>query len=160
MREHKISSVEANNKRHSFAVTIGGGRYEVPYSLAHIEGVIESVAPDGEIGNAGFTWVTRKGGEGTMLAEEVLWIYEDPEVRFRHTLHELTMEARRRQARVQVSSRALARMIRTTNSRVLQLLDPSYQRKSIKQMSKLLAALGAQVEVTVRDRRKTGRVGS
>ena len=87
MREHRISSVEANNKRHSFAVTIGGSSYEVPYSLAHIEGVIESVAPDGEIGNAGFTWVTRDGDEGTMLAEEVLWIHEDPEVQLPPPAH-------------------------------------------------------------------------
>lgn len=157
MSAYKIKDVAANNQRHSFVVKIGAGQYEIPYSLAHIDGVIDSVRPDREIGHAGFTWVTRDGCEGTMLAEEVLWIHEDPEVHFRHTLRELTLEARRRQRVTHVSSRALARMIGTTHSRVLQLLEPGYQQKSIRQMSALLAALGAQVDVTVRDRSRRAR---
>lgn len=126
--------------------------YVVPYAMAKVEGLVEAACADAEAAGAGFVWTTRDGVEGAMLAEEVLWIHRDPEVRHEQLLYELTVEARRRQEASGVSQRALARMLGTSPARVQLLLDPTaYRGKSVKAMLALLSVLGAEVEFSVRD---------
>ena len=155
MKRHKVREVSFSNRARAFRVRISrrDDDYVVPYSMAGVDGLVDSVAPDTEIGNDGFTWITRDGGEGTLLAEQVLWLHHDPEVRLRHTLYELSIEARRRKQELNISTRTLAGMLRTSPARVHALLDPTISRgKTINAMAKLLSALGARVDVSVSDR--------
>jgi len=159
MNRHKVEEVWFGNRARAFHVRISrrDGAYVIPYAMAGVSGLVDSVAPDAEIGNDGFTWTTRGGDEGTMLAEQVLWIHSDPEVRLRHMVYELSLEARRRQEKLNISTRTLAGMLRTSPARVHTLLDPTvYRGKTINAMAKLLAALGAELDVSVRDREAVG----
>jgi len=52
-----------------------------------------------------------------MLAEEVLWIHRDPEVRHQHLLYELTLEALERKDAQGVGIRALAAVMGTSPAR-------------------------------------------
>ena len=95
MNVHRVQSMEFNNRRRLFRVRIVGraNAFAIPFGLAKVEGLVDSVSVDAETNGAGFVWRTRDGVEGAMLAEEVLWTHRDPEVRHQHLLYELTLEA-------------------------------------------------------------------
>jgi predicted amidophosphoribosyltransferase len=68
-------------------------------------------------------------------------------------IYELSVEARRRRRDLNISIRTLAGMLNTSPARVHALLDPTvYRGKTINAMTRLLAALGAEIDVSVRDR--------
>ncbi len=155
MKTHRVRRVEFNNRSKLFRLRIAGrGRdYVVPYGTAKVESLVESVEIDAETGGAGFLWTARDGVSGAMLADEVLWIYRDPQVRQDHLLYELTVEALRRKEEQGISIRALAEVLATSPARVQMLLRPTiYKNKSIKAMAALLSALGADIDVQVIDR--------
>lgn len=154
MKTYRVRSVEFNNRARSFEVRIAGREreYVVPYGMVRIDGLVDSVEVDPETNGAGFVWTLRDGTEGAILAEDVLWIHRDPEVRHRHLLYDLTVEAQHRQQAQNVSIRSLARMLETSPARVQLLLRPTvYRGKSVKAMLALLSALGAEVDIRVRD---------
>jgi hypothetical protein len=151
----RVESAEFNNRRRLFSVRIAGrdDAYVVPFGLAKVDGLVEAVEVDAETGGAGFLWTTQVGDSGAMLAEEVLWIHRDPEVRHQQLLYELTVEALQRKQDSGVGIRALAAVLRTSPARVQMLLRPTvYSGKSIKAMLALLSALGAEAEIRIRTR--------
>lgn len=155
MNAQRVQTVGFNNRRRLFDVRIKGRDrdYAVPFGLAKVDGLVESVEVDDETGGAGFVWRTKTGSEGAMLAEEVLWIHRDPEVRHEHLLYQLTLEALKRKEAEGVGIRALAAMLGTSPARVQMLLRPTVCRgKLIKAMLALLSALGAEAEIRVRTR--------
>ncbi len=161
MNAQRVQTVGFNNRRRLFDVRIKGRDrdYAVPFGLAKVDGLVESVEVDDETGGAGFLWRTKTGSEGAMLAEEVLWIHRDPEVRHEHLLYQLTVEALKRKEAAGVGIRALAAMRGTSPARVQMLLRPTvYRGKSIKAMLALLSALGADVDVHIRTRDASSRV--
>lgn len=155
VEEVTISEVTANNRRQSFEVGVSDGRvFEVPYGIADVDERVVEVYPDDEIGGHGFTFRTASGREDTLLAEQVLYMAGDPEVRHRHLLYELTMAAQRRAERSRIGVRQLARMLGTSPARVMRLLDARETGKSVKAMMALLSVLGAGVDLVVTDLRQ------
>ncbi|NKB88503.1 MAG: hypothetical protein GKS06_09805 [Acidobacteria bacterium] len=155
MEAASVESIGFNNRRRLFEVRISGRDrdYSIPFGLAKVDGLVASAEIDAETGGAGFCWRTRGGGGGAMLAEEVLWIHHDPEVRHDQLLYELTLEALKRKDAVAVGIRALAATLGTSPARVQMLLRPTvYKGKSIKAMLALLSALGADVDLRIYDR--------
>lgn len=155
MKSQLVRTVEFNNRKRAFEVGIEGRdrTYLVPYGMANVEGFVKRVEVDRETGRAGFVWTTHEGVEGAMLAEEVLWVHRDPDVRHEHLLYELTLEALQRKKQKNVGIRSLATMMGTSPARVQLLLQPTvYRHKSVKAMLVLLSALGAEVVFRVRDR--------
>lgn len=150
MKQYRVKAIEFNNRRKVFNVTVSGraGRnYMVPYGYAKVGGLIDEVWLDREVGNSAFEWRTRDGAVGGMLAEEVLYMHRDPEVRRNHLLHKLSVRADRLRRQRNISVGVLAEMAGMTQPRVSHLLKPNeYRNKTIDTMLKLLFALGDDLD--------------
>ncbi|NKB86608.1 MAG: hypothetical protein GKS06_00100 [Acidobacteria bacterium] len=155
MKDYSVRTVSFNNHKRVFSVRVSGRpdeEYLVPYRFVGLDELVETVAPDEEIGNHGFTWRARSGGEGTMLAEQVLHMHRDPEVIRTHLLHELSVRAERLRQDRGISAAVLAELSGTTPARVCHLLKPNtYKNKSVWAMLRLLIVLGDDIDQRLLD---------
>ena len=78
----KIRTVNANNRRKAFEVTVRGRRLLYPFARLEVlrrptipsQGVV-----DKELGSKGFTYALRSGREGTVHIEDVWEYNQDPD---------------------------------------------------------------------------------
>ena len=152
----KIQSVVANNRKRVFEVDTRRDTYLFPYAQAtpspSADDRIVELYVDPEIGREGFTYCLASGAEGTVHIDAVLEYNEDPSYMAELTLYRLTLEAKGRFERSELSAREVARLLHTSPAQLYRLLDPTNYAKSLKQLVSLLYLLGAEVEVEVRNR--------
>jgi hypothetical protein len=153
----KILGVEANNRKHVFEVRTSRETLTFPYGKANpapsSTDRITQVFVDTELGREALTYELASGAEGSVHIDSVLEYNEDPSYMAELTMYKLTQEARKRFERSQLSAREVSRWLGTSSSQLYRLLEPTNYTKSLGQLLSLLYLLGAEVEVTVRDRR-------
>ena len=155
----KIRKVSFNNKKRSFSVSTSKGVFNFPFSRAGIEldsaeKVVEAYV-DQEIGREGFTFVLDNHKEGTVHIDSVLEYNKDPNYLNEILLYNLTIEVQKRIKKSDLSHREIIRLMRTSPAQFYRLLDQTNTKKHIEQMIKLLTLLDCEIDVTVRDRRKS-----
>jgi DNA-binding TFAR19-related protein (PDSD5 family) len=157
----KVRSVVFNNRRKDFTVRFGRLTYRYPYvRLEAPPGAgdrVVTVYVDPEIGREGFSYVLASGAEGTVHGEQVLDYNRDPRHLREILLYSLTLAAQQRLAGCLLSRRELARRLRTSAAQLYRLLDQTNTRKSVDQMLGLLAVLGCEVDMRVRERARGRR---
>lgn len=153
----KITRVNANNRKKAFEVATRSGLFLFPYVEADpsplIGDRVREVYPDKEIGREGFTYVLDSGKEGTVHMDHVLEYNQDPNYLADVLLYNLTVEARKRVEQSDLSTREIIRRLGTSASQFYRLLDQKNYSKSLKQMVALLAILGCEVDLVVRQKR-------
>ena len=157
----KIRRVSANNRKKAFEIRTYKRAYDFPYALTDPRPVpddtVERVYVDDELGREGFTYVLASGKEGSVHIDSVLEYNRDPSYMADLALYKLTLEARKRMDSSHLSKREVMRRLGTSASQLYRLLDPTNNRKSIRQLVSLLAVLGYEVEMDVA-RSSTSRV--
>lgn len=152
----KIRKVEHNNRRKAFLVTTPRGAYVYPYARLELRpsghNVVREVYVDRELGNEAFTYVLADGQEDTVHLDHVLEYNQDPTYLKELLLYKLTLEARKRVDRSDLSKREIIRRLGTSASQFYRLLDQTNYSKSIGQLLALLDILGCEVDLLVRDR--------
>lgn len=81
--------------------------------------------------------------------DSVLEYNKDPSYMADLLLYKLTVEAQRRLQRSRLSKREVMRRLNTSASQLYRLLDPTNDKKSLRQMVALLAVLGYEVNLSV-----------
>ena len=152
----KIRSVEANNRRKVFEVTLGARVLAYPYSRTDptpsTADTLLEIIIDPEVGREAFWYVLRSGARGYVHAEQVLGYNQDPSYVRDQRLYRLTLEAQRRIKASPLSTREIIRRLGTSASQFYRLVDQTNYRKSLDQLLSLLQVLDCDVEVIVRDR--------
>jgi predicted XRE-type DNA-binding protein len=82
--------------------------------------------------------------------EQVLEYHEEPEYLAELLLYRLSLEARKRIDKTQLSRRQIARQLHTSVPQLYRLLDPANSNKSMKQLVTLLHVLDCEVDLVVR----------
>jgi hypothetical protein len=158
----KIRKVAVNNRKKAFEVTTSDKR-TLPYPYARLERAPEPSDPldevfvDAELAEEAFTYRLASGHEGTVHLEQVLDYNRDPDYLRDLTVYELTLQARERVERSDLSKREIIRRLGTSATQFYRLLDPTNYRKSIGQLIALLEILDCEVELVVRERTGDGR---
>ena len=154
----KVRSVRANNRRKAFEVSTSGGVLAYPYAqLRHPptrQNRIAEAHPDPELAREAFTYILEDGTEDSIHVEEVLEYNRDPDYLRDLMLYKLTLEAQSRVADSELSKREIIRRLGTSASQFYRLLDQTNYSKSVGQLLRLLAVLGCEVELVVRDRKR------
>ncbi|MBI5507104.1 MAG: helix-turn-helix transcriptional regulator [Deltaproteobacteria bacterium] len=160
----KIRHVEVNIRKKQLELTTRAGAvYPVP--LAKLKprpsagNAIIDVFIDRELGSEAVTYTLASGRQGTVHVDHALDYNRDPNYVAEMVLHDLTVEARRRMERADVSRRELARRLGTSVPQVYRLLDPANTTKSLARLIALLQVLDCDVRFVV-SRRRQDRVGS
>lgn len=155
----KIQRVTANNRKRQFEIRAGRHGYGFPYALADPKpggaDRIVSLHVDPELGREGFTYVLESGREGSVHMDAVLEYNKDPGYLADLILYRLTLEAEKRFEASPIGARELARRLGTSPTQLYRLLDTTNDRKSMRQMLSLLYLLGCEVDVEVRERKKS-----
>lgn len=150
----KIRRVAANARAQAFRVQLGNRGYPFPFARATPRPTsrdpVARVWIDAEIAREGFSYVLASGKEGTIHGEQVLEYNDDPALLRDRALYLLTIEARERLAKADLSKREIIRRLGTSASQLYRLIDQTNYRKSIDQMLALLHVLGCDVEIVVR----------
>jgi hypothetical protein len=153
----KVRRVSANNRRRAFEVNAGKRTLFFPYAVSRptpsVRDKVVSVAVDPELGNEGFTYVLESGGEGTVHVDHVLEYNKDPGYLADMLLYKLTLDAQRELEKSPLSTRELIRRLGTSPAQFYRLLDPTYYKKSIRQMLSLLYLLDREVQVVIKKRK-------
>lgn len=153
----KIRSVAANSRTNEFlVVNYSGGEYSFPFSKAKPKptttNVVEEVFVDKELGKEAFTYRLKSGAEGTIHIEQVLEYNEDPKYLADLLIYKLSLEAKNRIDKSDLSRRQLAKQLKTSVPQLYRLLDPSNSRKSMSQLVALLHILDCDVDFVVKKR--------
>lgn len=153
----KIRRVMANSRKRAFDVTTFNGR-KLSYPYARLPRVpdrsnrVEEAFVDAELGKEAFTYRLASGDEGTIHLDQVLDYNRDPDYLRDLTVYELTLEAKDRVERSDLSKREIIRRLGTSATQFYRLLDPTNYTKSIGQLISLLEILDCEVELVVRDK--------
>lgn len=157
MREVRVKRVVANLRTRAFEVSLTHKlEYEFPFARcdpppAPRDSIVELFV-DPELARMGFTYRLESGVEGCVLADQVLDYNSDPRYLTELVLYRLTAEALARLETQGMTKRQLARTMQTSPAQICRLLDTTYYRKSIEQMTRVLFHLGAELKVEVIDR--------
>jgi hypothetical protein len=93
----KISRVFLNNRKKAFVLQADGNSYEWPLSLLKLKPKLSDPVVhfevDREIASQGITYRLKSGKEDTILLEQILALYQDPETIRRQILYDLTIIA-------------------------------------------------------------------
>lgn len=151
-----ITTVEPNNRKHRFELTVDGELFVFPYANADpapssADPLVE-VAPDPELGSEAFTYRLASGAEGTIHVDAVLEYNRDPSMMADLAIYQLTVQARDRYEESGLSAREVARALHTSTSQLYRLLDPTNYSKSVHQLLALLHHLGYDVDVSLTKR--------
>jgi len=92
------------------------------------------------------------GNEGTVHLDQVLDYNRDPDYLRDLTVYELTLQAKERVERSDLSKREIIRRLGTSATQFYRLLDTANYTKSIGQLILLLEILDCSVELVVRDK--------
>lgn len=153
----KIKSVSSNNRRKCFEIRAGGRTFVFPHVKAEVRPTASNpparVWVDADLGREGFSYVLASGREGTVLMDQVLDYNADPAYVRKMIAHSLTVEARKRLSRSGLSTREVARRLRTSQAQLYRLLDAGRPSKPLGQLIELLHVLDCRVDVSVRPRR-------
>jgi len=153
----KIRAVVANSRKKAFEVTSSDGRTLMyPYArLQHVPDAsnkVDEALVDPELGKEAFTYRLASGDEGTVHLEQVLDYNRDPDYLRDMTVYELTLEAKDRVERSDLSKREIIRRLGTSATQFYRLLDSTNYTKSIGQLISLLEVLDCEVELVVSDK--------
>lgn len=152
-----VTSVTANAHKKSFGVGIEDLEpVEFPFQqcspMPSATDPIQEVFIDPELGNTGFTFRLESGAEGCVLSDHVLSYNRDPSYVVDLLLFDLSLIAAERLEKSGIGIRPLSRRLKTSPAQIYRLIDQTNYGKSIDQMVRLLTALGARVDLRVRDR--------
>ena len=155
----KIRSVVHNNRKKAFEVRTASKVFQFPYSKAEpppsTSDPLSSVFVDKELGREGFTYTLKSGREGTVHIEQVLEYNQDPGFMRDTLLYRLTLEAQKRTKASPLSKREIIRRLGTSATQFYRLLDQTNYRKSIDQLLTLLHILECDVDLVVRERKRS-----
>ena len=153
----KIRSIDGNSRKKAFEVSTSDRRTWL-YPYARLEKAPDVTAPlaevfvDTAVGKDAFTYRLASGHEDTVHIDQVLDYNRDPDYLRDMTVYELTLEAKERVERSDLSKREIIRRLGTSATQFYRLLDPSNYTKSIGQIISLLEILDCEVELVVRDK--------
>lgn len=152
----KIVAVRPNSRKRAFEVQLRRGMLPFPYAKADpsptADDPVREAFVDPELGREGFTYRLSSGAEGTIHVDSVLEHNEDPTYLADLVLYRLTTAARERFEASPLSAREIARLLGTSPAQLYRLLDPANYSKSLRQLIALLAVLGYEVEIEVKER--------
>lgn len=152
-----IRVVAANSRKRAFEVTTSDKRILL-YPYAKLDDApdrsdpVEEVSVDAELAQEAFTYRLASGREGTVHLDQVLDYNRDPDYLRDLTVYDLTLEAKERVERSDLSKREIIRRLGTSATQFYRLLDPTNYTKSIGQLISLLEVLDCEVELVVRDK--------
>ena len=155
----KIRNVELNNRKNEFTVTSRSGSvYAFPYSKADPcpkpDNRIKKLFVDKDFANEAFTYLLESGEEGSIHIEQILEYNDDPTYYAELLIYKLSLEARQRVEKSELSRRQIARRLSTSVPQLYRLLDPSNSRKSIRQLIALLHVLDCDLNLVVKNRKE------
>lgn len=155
----KIRNVEMNNRKNEFTVTTRSGSvYVFPYSKADpypkSDNRIKKLFVDKDFANEAFTYLLESGEEGSIHIEQILEYNDDPTYYAELLIYKLSLEARQRVEKSDLSRRQIARRLSTSVPQLYRLLDPSNSRKSIRQLIALLHVLDCDLNLVVKNRKE------
>lgn len=154
----KLRRATVNNRKAQLELTARSGRtLPMPFSKLDPRPTstnrIREAYVDKELGSEAVTYVLESGEEGSVHVDHALEYNEDPSYLGELLAHKLTVEARRRLDRSELSRRELARRLGTSVPQLYRLLDPANTRKSLGQLVALLHVLDCDVQLLVKPRR-------
>lgn len=150
----KIRAVRVNGRKRQLELTLRSGiTLPVPFGRLDPRPTrddrIASAYVDKELAREGVTYVLESGAEGSVHVDHALEYNDDPAYLADLLTHKLTVEARTRVARCDLSRRELARRLGTSVPQLYRLLDPTNTRKGLGQLVALLHVLGCAVDFVV-----------
>lgn len=156
-RNMKLRRATVNNRKKQLELTARSGR-TLPVPFAKLDprpsraNPIREAYVDKELGSEAVTYVLESGEEGSVHVDHALEYNEDPSYLAELLTHQLTVEARRRLDRSELSRREVARRLGTSVPQLYRLLDPTNTRKSLRQLISLLHVLDCEVQLVVNPR--------
>jgi len=157
----KIKHVEPNNHKKAFDLATYRAHYSFPYAQLDVKpsraNPVARVYIDEELGDEAFTYELASGEEGTVHIDHVLHYNRDPRYTRDLLVYKLTLAAQERVKCCPLSKRELIRRLGTSPAQFYRLLDQTNYRKSIGQLLTLLNILDCEVDLVVKQRRKTKR---
>lgn len=153
----KIRSINGNSRKKAFEVSTSDKRTWL-YPYARLDQAPDRTDPLAEVfvetdlGKEAFTYRLASGHEGTVHLDQILDYNRDPDHLRDMTVYELTLEAKDRVKRSNLSKREIIRRLGTSATQFYRLLDPANYTKSIGQLISLLEILDCEVELVVRDK--------
>ncbi len=153
MKSLKIKKADFDNRKHLIFVETSKGMMSLPYKKLSLpptrENPIQEIFPDKELANLAVTYILKDGSENSVPSDAFLDYNCDLDYLRSLELHKLTLEALAVLSRSGLSKREVSRRLNTSMAQLLRLLDTTNTRKTIDQMIRLLAILGARVEIKV-----------
>lgn len=154
----KIRSLKADNRKKEFILaTETGASYAYPYAQCapapNAANRLLKAFIDDELANEAFTYRLQSGEEGSVHLEQVLEHNGEPEYFAELLLYRLSLEARKRIDKSELSRRQIARQLNTSVPQLYRLLDPANTNKSMKQLIALLHLLDCDVDLVVHKKR-------
>jgi len=151
----KIRKAVAHRRRRAFVIeTYSGSRYTFPFARAEpppsVHDPVVEVHPDPELGREAVTYTLASGAEGSVHIDHVLEYNEDPGTIRELLVHKLSVAAKARLERSELSVRETCRRLGTSPAQLYRLIDPANARKSIDKLVELLAVLDCEVDIIIK----------
>lgn len=146
MKHKKFKRVGFNNRRKVFVLEYTTGlKLECPYSSLGITQPIISAAPDKEVGNHSFYFVTKDGNIDYVPYDQPLSIAQHPEFIKQELLFNMTQRLNELIAKSSISKRELARRLSTSLSQLERIIDPTNYKKNLSTLVQLAAILNYEL---------------
>lgn len=152
----KLHRVSVSYRRRGIELVVrGGDRWFYPFARMEpapsMDDRIATIEIDAELAREAVSYTLESGAEGFVHIEQALDYNADPSYLAELLVHRLTVEARRRVADSKLSRRELARRLGTSLPQLYRILETDRPGKSLNQLVKLLAALGCEVDLVLRE---------
>jgi hypothetical protein len=149
----KIKKVVVNNRRKAIEIDGPSGPLSLPFSKLRLvptpRNPISRIKVDPELAHRAITYWLESGDEDSVHLDAFLEYNRDPELMRELVLHQLSVDARKLMEKSGLSKHEVIRRLGTSPSQLYRLLDTANYRKSVDEMLRLLAVLGATAKIVI-----------
>lgn len=147
MKHKKIKQVEWDNKKKLFHVKYTSGlEVDCPYSALGVRENVVEAAPDKEVGQHSFYFMTESGKKDFVPYDQPLHIVQNPEYVKQQTLFEVTKKINQFIEEEHVSKRELCRRLSTSMTQLSRLLDVTNYNKELSRLIEIAAMLNYEFQ--------------
>ncbi len=142
MKHKKFKKVQFDNKKRVFHLEyMSGLKLDCPYFSLKIKGKVIGAGPDAEVGGHSFYFTLENGKTDYVPFDQPLHIAQNPEYMKEQTLFQMTKRLNEFIKQEDISKRELARLLNTSMSQLMRLLDTANYKKELSRLIEIAAIL-------------------
>lgn len=152
MKNKKLRSAEANNRKKQLSVTYTSGKtLSIHYSSLGITENVKRVWVDPETRGQSVGIEYESGKVDYMPYDQPLAVVKDPEFLLQNQIQNLIAQIKETIQTKKISKRYLAEQLHTSDNQIQRLLNPAILNKNLEQLYRVASLLGMELELSAKN---------